>query len=130
MIYPDAFLARWRYRQFTAVPVIKEGSWPQLPYEGNRFDLYPATGLEEPSGSAPFGPGATPLAIFSGIGGGGQLSAKSVSIPLWWQVATGVDDADNYDLDADRGWQHPCWRTGGSITDQPVDVFALDYTDV
>lgn len=130
VIYPDEFLNKWRYRQFTEVPLTEEGSWPQLPYRGDRFDLYPETGLEEPSGSTPFRPGATPLAILSGLGGGGQLSAKSVSIPLWWRVVTGVDDSDNHDLDADRGWRHPCWRTGGSITDQPVDVVALGYADV
>lgn len=130
LIYPDAFLDTWRYRQFTVIPAIEEGSWPQRPENGDRFDEYPQTGLEEPSGSAPFLAGATPSAILSGLGGGGQLSANSVSLPLWWQVATDVDDADNYDLDADRGWRHPCWRTGGSITDQPVDVVALGYGDV
>ncbi|MET0933659.1 MAG: hypothetical protein ABWX56_08095 [Mycetocola sp.] len=130
VIYPDAFLDTWRYRQFTVIPATEEGSWPQLPDNGNRFDEYPQTGLETPSGSAPFQAGATPSAILSGLGGGGQLSAKSVSLPLWWQVATGVDDADNYDLDADRGWRHPCWHTGGSITDQPVDVVVLGYGDI
>lgn len=130
VLYPDAFLKTWRYRQFTVMPATEGGSWPQLPYDGDRFDLYPATGVEQPSGSAPFHAGAAPQAILSGLGGGGQFSAKSVSIPLWRQVVTGVDDADNYDLDADRGWRHPCWQTGGSINDQPVDVVALGYNDV
>lgn len=130
VIYPDAFLGRWRYRQFTVIPATEEGDWPQLPYDGDRFDEYPQTGREAPAGSAPFHPGTKPSAILSGLGGGGQLSANSVSIPLWWQVATGVDDADNRDLDADRGWRHPCWQTGGSITDQPVDVVMLGYGDI
>lgn len=129
VIYPDAFPDTFRYRQFTVIPSKEDGHWPQLPYEGNRFDVYPETGLESPSGSAPFLSGAKPLAILSGLGGGGQLSAKSVSVPLWWQVVTNVVDADSYDLDADRGWRHPCWRTGGSITDQPVDVVVLGYGD-
>jgi hypothetical protein len=130
LTYPDAFLGRWRYRQFTVMPAREEGDWPQLPDDSNRFDLYPETGLEEPSGHAPFRPGATPSAVISGLGGGGQLSAKSVSVPLWWQVVVGVEDSDNYDLDADRGWRHPCWHTGGSISDQPVDVVVLSYSDV
>lgn len=128
--YPDDFLDRWRYRQFTVIPQHEAGEWPQLPDDGGRFDLYPSTGLEGPAGNAPFVAGASPAAILTGLGGGGQLAATSISTSLWWQVVQGVHDSTNYDLDADRGWRHPCWRTGGSITDQPIDVIPLDYSEI
>jgi hypothetical protein len=129
LIYPDEFLGRWRYKQFTVVPSHDE-AWPQLPYSGPRFDKHPNTGAEEPTEDQPFRPGASPAAILTGIAGGGQLSANSVSLPIWSQVTEGTLDAENLDLDSDRGWRHPCWRPDVSIADQPLGVVTLDYQDI
>ncbi len=129
LIYPDEHLTRWRYRQFTVIPAHDKG-WPRLPYLGARFDNYPGTAPELPHEEPRFLPGAPPSAILTGISGGGQLSATSVSLSLWGQIASGAFDADNLDLDADRGWRHPCWQPRGSIGDQPLDVVQLTYTDI
>lgn len=129
LIYPDGFLDRWRYRQFTTIPAHDE-NWPRLPYHQTRFDLYPTTACETPREQPRFASGATPAAILTGIPGGGQLSANSVSLSLWAQVVSDTFDADNLDLDADRGWRHPCWKVQGSIDDQPLDVVPLAYDDL
>jgi hypothetical protein len=128
LTYPDASIGRWRYRQFTTVPSADE-DWPRRTYSGSRFDLYPDSPAELPGEVPRFRAGATPAAILTGIGGGGQYSAPSVSIPVWLQVVAEELDADNLDLDSDRGWRHPCWATGGSIEDQPVAVVNLPYAD-
>ncbi|WP_409048137.1 hypothetical protein AB2L57_04080 [Microbacterium sp. HA-8] len=130
VIYPDGFLGRHRYRQFTAIPRTEQGLWPRQAFDGPRFDLYPDTEVEEPAGLAPFVPGTPPSAILSGIGGGGQLSAPAISVPLWADAVAAIDPVVNLDLDADRGWRHECWQTGGSIADQPVDAQILGYDDV
>jgi hypothetical protein len=129
LIYPDAYLGRWRYGQYLSVPST-QATWPQLPDSGPRFDEYPATGLELPQGETAYSPGSAPSVILIGQGGTGQRSASSISLPVWMQIAGGALDSDNLDLDADRGWRHTCWSAGGSITDQPIDVRSLDYSEV
>jgi hypothetical protein len=121
LIYPTASLGRWRYAQYLSVPSSK---WPLLPDNGPRFDEYPTTALEFPQGATVYQPGSAPSAILSG-----QWSASSVSLPVWFQIAQDAIDSDNLDLDADRGWRHPCWTANGSIADQPLDVRALDYSE-
>jgi hypothetical protein len=129
LIYPDAFLGRWRYSQYLSVRSDKS-SWPRVPDGGPRFDEYPTTALELPEGGVVYWPGSAPSVILIGQGGSGRQSASSVSLPVWFQIAEGTVDADNLDLDGDRGWRHACWATGGSITDQPLDVRFLDYSEV
>jgi hypothetical protein len=46
------------------------------------------------------------------------------------EIASGVLDAINYDLDADRGFQFGCWSTNGSIDSDPVGVQYLAYEDM
>ena len=73
--------------------------------------------------------GRTPAAFITGVPGISTATAAALSSMVWFQTASGVLDANNYDLDADRGPQHPCWVAQGSINDNPVDVANLDYTD-
>lgn len=129
LIYPDAFLGRWRYSQYLSVPSDETG-WPRLPDGGPRFDEYPATASELPEAVVAYQPGSAPSVILSGQGGSGQQSASSVSLPVWFQITEQTLDADNLDLDADRGWRHACWAADGSITDQPLQVRFLDYSEV
>ena len=129
LVPPDGYDHLRRYRQFTTVPPHDPG-WPRRAYDGPDFHEYAPTAPESPAEEPRFRPGSPPSAILTGLGGGGQLSASSVSLPLWLQVASGTFDSQNLDLDADRGWRHPCWRTAGSIADQPVGVVVVGYEEI
>jgi hypothetical protein len=130
LIYPDGLLDRWRYAQYASVPATANLGWPRLPDGGNRFDEYPTTGIEHPAAAAiAFPPGLSPAAVLARVPQAGVVSAADVSIWVWEQMARGVQDSTNLDLDGDRGWRHPCWRVVGSIADQPVDVAILQYDE-
>jgi hypothetical protein len=122
LIYPTPFLGRWRYAQYLSAATAE---WPLLPDDGPRFDEYPETASELPLSDVGYPQGSAPSVIL-----GGQRSASSISLPVWFQIAEGGLDADNLDLDADRGWRHPCWTLEGSISDQPLDVRVLDYGEI
>lgn len=130
LLYPDGLLERWRYGQYTSIPPNGQAGWPRLPETGDRFDKYPLTGIELP-GSAlfAFGPGTTPAAVLARVPQAGTVSAADVSAAVWDQMANGVQDSTNLDLDADRGWRHACWTARGSITDQPIDVAVLQFDE-
>jgi hypothetical protein len=53
--------------------------------------------------------------------------ASDTALRIWLQIGRGDFDAHNEDLDADRGYQHPCWSVRGSIHDDPLAVQALSY---
>jgi hypothetical protein len=122
LIYPGALIDEPVYAQFTAAPA--EPQWPRRPVPDpvNGYYLYPASAVEHPVAAAfPFGAGAKPDAFLS-------FAVSEFALPLWRQIALKETDSQNRDLDADRGFSHPCWATGGSINDDPVNVVILTYT--
>ncbi len=131
LIYPDGRLGRPRYKQFLKIPAVPQGSWPQRTEPNpNRLYRYPATGTEQPAASAfPFPPGTPPDAFMNGRQFGMESAASGISLEVWRQIAAGMKQAVNHDLDADRGFRHPCWQARGSITDNPIDVVVLSYLE-
>ena len=130
LIYPDAILERELYKQFWSVPKPTSGVWPHLPETNSaeRAHKYPLTAIEQPAAAMdPYPIGATPSAFLNDNLGGGKSAAR-ISRAVWIQTASGQLDANNYDLDADRGLFHPCWEAGGSINDNPINVKTLDYS--
>ena len=123
LIYPQSLINVPVYSQFTSVPATSQ--WPRRPVSDpvNRYHLYPGSPLEHPA-AAPSGfpVGANPDAFV-------PLAASRFILPLWEQIARGETDTQNLDLDADRGFLHPCWATGKSINEDPVNVRTLDYGD-
>lgn len=127
LIYPDALLAIPGYRQFTSTPGTAENKWPQRPETDPEatYHLYPFTPLEDPvQPPSTLSAGALPDAFLIQ-----SPTVAEVALALWRQMAKGDQDSTNYDLDGDRGSLHPCWATGGSIDDDPVDVVVLGYGD-
>lgn len=132
LIYPDALLGRGVYRQFLTIPPPPIGGWPHLPVgdSAEQAHMYPSTSIEQPAVmTLPYPPGAKPGAFLTGVAAGGVVSAAHVSMAVWMQTAAHQLDANNYDLDADRGLFHPCWAADGSINDNPINVFIFDYSD-
>lgn len=129
LVYPDGLLHQRRYSQYlTMTYTAAELGWPRLPDPGPRFDQYPASAVEQPqANSFAYLTGATPAAVLARVPQPDSTSAADVSMRVWEQMASGITDSTNFDLDADRGWRHPCWDVQGSINDQPVDVLALDF---
>jgi hypothetical protein len=123
LIYTGSLIDIPVYSQFTAIP----GSvpWPHRPMDdaANWYHIYPFSSIENPqTGMSGFAQGDTPDAIFS-------LASDRLALHLWQQIALGEHDSQNLDLDADRGFLHPCWATGGSINTDPVNVKILAYAD-
>jgi hypothetical protein len=75
----------------------------------------------------PYPPGAKPSAFLTGVEN--VVRAATVSKAVWMQTVSDQLDANNYDLDADRGLFHACWTVNGSINDNPINVAILDYSD-
>jgi hypothetical protein len=130
LIYPGSLIDDYGsiarlpvYSQFTSAPATAQ--WPRRPvnHPAKRYHLYPGSPLEHPA-TAPSGfpAGAKPDAFL-------PLAAARFTLPLWEQIARGDTDTQNLDLDADRGFLHPCWATVKSINDDPVDVKLLAYGD-
>jgi hypothetical protein len=130
LIYPDALINGKKYSQFIRIPTPKAGGWPHLPMadSAERAYQYPSTLIEQPAVmTMPYPSGAAPGVFLTGTGS--VVAASQVSTSVWMQTVSNQLDATNYDLDADRGHLHPCWTTGGSINDDPIDVVVLDYSD-
>jgi hypothetical protein len=131
LIYPNERLGRPRYRQFVRIPALPGGNWPKRPEpDPNQLCFYPSTPTEQPFSDLPgygYAPQASPGAFVNPAPGQTTPTATDISSAVWRQLATGSLDADNYDLDADRGLRHPCWTTGGSINDIPLTVIFLAY---
>jgi hypothetical protein len=122
LIYPGSLIDEPAYKQFTLAPI--PAQWPRRPVNDpvNWFHLYPSSPPEQPVTQAtPFATAATPDSFL-------PLAAMRIALPLWEQMARGDSDSTNFDLDADRGFLHPCWATGGSINDDPVAAQVLAYT--
>ncbi len=122
LIYPGSLVDVPVYQQFTVMPA--GGSWPRRPISDpvNWYHLFPSSPVEHPATlDIPYAAGATPDELF-------PLAVGRIAIPLWRQIVRSESDTQNLDLDADRGFLHPCWATGGSINDDPVDVQVLAYS--
>lgn len=122
LIYPGTRIDLPVYSQFTTFKQATQ-QWPRRPVTDpiNWYHVYPFSPIENPSTTtAGFADGARPDAFI-------PLAVNRFAIPLWDQLARGETDTQNLDLDADRGFVHPCWATGGSINDDPVKVNILVY---
>lgn len=123
LIMPQGLLDLPLYRQFTSLPPYRE-QWPRRPEPTPvaTYHLAPASPIEYPVRQPSlFGSGAKPDIFIA--------EATATALTLWAQNATGQDRGINLDLDADRGVNHACWTSRGSINDDPVDVEVLDYEE-
>jgi hypothetical protein len=68
----------------------------------------------------------------AGIPGTPAASAVGLAQFLWSQIAKHEQDSTNFDMDADRGINHPCWKVGDgtSVRTDPVKVENLNYADI
>lgn len=121
LVYPDGRLERPLYRQFLTGP--QKSDWPYRPEPDpdHTYHLFPATPLENPPQSQDVFAGQSPGAPYA--------PATEEAVRVWLQIVRGQLDSSNLDLDADRGYRHPCWATDGSIDDDPVAVRVLTYDE-
>jgi hypothetical protein len=127
LIYPTDIATLPLYGQFTAVPA--EESWPHREEADpeSTYHLYPTSPIEHPdAASSPYSFGAAPEVF---LDPGAPLQAATVTLGLWGQIAAGEADSQNLDLDADRGFGHPCWAARNSVHDDPIDVIVLGYDE-
>lgn len=123
LVYPDSLLNQPAFGQFTSIPAPVPLPRKPQPDPAATMHVFPATPLEQPQPDLPRYPiGARPGVMIEPAG--------DLLVRLWTQIARGERDSENLDLDADRGLQHPCWATGGSIDDNPVTVDILGYADL
>jgi hypothetical protein len=123
LIMPDRLLGLPLYAQFTSLPKYDE-HWPRRPEPDplNTYHMPPSSPVEYPVRQpSPFGTNASPAAFLS--------HATQAALTLWAQNVGGQREPANLDLEADRGFGHPCWRARGSINDDPVDVEVLAYEE-
>jgi hypothetical protein len=130
LIYPDAFLmGSPLYKQFLSVPTTV--GYPRRP-STNDYIEFPNSGVEQPNALPSALPaGSSPFGFIYGLATQ-ATDAWSMARPLWSQIAHHAVDSTNFDLDADRGFMHPCWRTklGTSINNDPIQGENLAYTDI
>lgn len=130
LIYPDGMLDYPVYRQFLAVPPPVALPLRAEPDPAASYYRYPPGPSENPAfGWAPYASGMAPSAFVEPSPHAAPL-ACDLALQTWLQIARGELDANNDDLDADRGFRHPCWRAQGSIHDDPLAVQALAYDQV
>ena len=123
LIYPGSLIDGPLYNQFTSAPATTQ--WPRRSVNNpaDEMHVYPFSPLEHPViAPSVFATGAKPDAFL-------PFAVGRLSLPLWEQIVRGETDTQNLDLDADRGFFHPCWATGNSINDDPVAVNILAYAD-
>ncbi|QNB01218.1 hypothetical protein [Massilia sp. Se16.2.3] len=133
LIYPDGLLENPAYAQFLAIPPTP-AALPLRPDPDPpaNFYRYPPAVTEHPaSGWGPYLADARPDAFIGPVGPNGccRPTACDSALQSWLQIARGDFDADNLDLDADRGVRHPCWAVDGSIASDPVSVRPLPYPE-
>jgi hypothetical protein len=125
--HTQAWEAMSRAREFLALtglvyPTEREEADPVA-----RFHEYPTSPIEhEDVPASPYLPESPPTVVFDPIG---PLHAATVSLGQWVQVVRGQQDSQNLDLDADRGFGHPCWSARQSVHDDPVGVDVLGYDE-
>jgi hypothetical protein len=123
----DLLLPSPLYQQFLKTP--PRELWPLLeePDPIETYHLDPSSNLELTETNSPFPPGHTPASFLVSWSSGPNTG--TVGLGLLGQILRGDQDSTNYDLDADRGWVHPCWdlTAGTSITDPTLSVEILPY---
>jgi hypothetical protein len=125
LIYPGNLTSAPLYAQFTTLP--GDITWPHRGGTSaeTTYHLFPSTPLENPTKTpSPFPAGVHPDEF---LRQGSQLRAADVTLRLWRQIAAGEQDSQNLDLDADRGFEHPCWAARNSVQQDPVDVVILPF---
>lgn len=136
VLYPDELdLPEPMFKQFTRLMTSgQDTAHPRrpLPDPDVNYGVFPRTQIEEPGTfPSPYPEGATPSAF---LRKGLEASVSNQGVKLWLrhQDSPSSEDDINLNLDADRGFEHPCWRiaAGRSITENPVSVEVLDYRDV
>jgi hypothetical protein len=123
LIMPDGLLGLPLYAQFTSLPSYRE-DWPRRPEKRpvDTYHLPPTSPVEYPvRPPSLFATNSTPDVYLS--------QATTTALTMWAQDASGQRDTANLDLDADRGFNHACWRAVGSIDDDPVSVEILHYEE-
>ena len=132
LIYPDTLLDRMVFKNFLTIPSPAAAGWPHRPVLVDpdlHCHLYPMTPIEQPAMlQQAYPPGSKPSVFLTGIAGE-VTTAPDLSAMMWLQTVSGKLDAQNYDLDADRGILHECWIVEGSINDTPINVVELDYAE-
>jgi hypothetical protein len=131
LIYPDEHLMPSPlYQQFLTTPAAS--AWPHraeaVPDES--YHLYPTSPIEQPAAAdPPFPANQPPFSFAVHWSHDQQRSAADTGHDLLGQILGGDQDSQNYDLDADRGYRHPCWDVapGSSIADPVLAVDILPY---
>lgn len=133
LIYPDEeLMPSPLYQQFIKTPPTQP--WPHRaePSPVETYHLYPASQIEQPAASTPpFPANQSPLGFAVHWSADQQRSAAVIGRGLLSQIFAGDRDSQNLDLDADRGYLHPCWdlAAGGSINDPVLAVDVLAYEE-
>jgi hypothetical protein len=128
LIYPDDLLITSPlYQQFLRVP--QRNAWPhsEEPDPQTTYHLDPVSPVEGPATVIPFPVNATPTRLLAPWPSDYDHAAASVAVPFLRRLFLDQDDI-NLDLDADRGFEHPCWGLAtGSIHDPILAVQILPY---
>lgn len=132
-LYPDQLdVYEPMFGQFTKIPTgISTSYYPRraLAAPSTGYLQYPTSAIENPGRiPSPYPAGATPSVLLHGLPALGARGARA-----WHELFTPANgETANLDLDADRGFDHRCWRVapGGSVLNDPVPVQQLGYNDV
>ena len=131
LVYPDENLMPTDlYQQFVLTPV--RPAWPhrEEATPSATYHVDPTAAIEQPAASdTPFPPTETPASFVSLRSGNEPYGAGRIGAALLGQILRGERDSTNLDLDADRGFEHPCWHVaaGTSVHDAVLSVDLLPY---
>jgi hypothetical protein len=131
LIYPDdLLLASPLYQQFLSTP--SRPSWPHREEVASMatYQFDPVSPIEQPpSADAPFPAFASPLGFASLSSPLPLRNPTTIAHGILHQVLEGAREEQNRDMDADRGFEHPCWsiQAGTSIHNPVLAVEVLPY---
>jgi hypothetical protein len=131
LVYPDDLLMTSPlYSQFVTTPV--RSAWPHRPDAVPEETYYkdPTSPIEQPSSTAPFASSAPPSALFATWASFQPHTVLPIAQRLLLQIVRQQQDSQNYDMDADRGFLHPCWECSRptSINDPILSINVLPYS--